>query len=184
MYTYICTYIFIYIYTYRRIIKTNDLLWSGGRRQPDDKYQKEENIAQTVVITTYCNEHKAPSGTRFFKTHREHEQKESYFLGIGIRLNEQLRCTVIKTHINNVVKAQKGSSAANTQRHQNTCDRRMTFFPSFGPSKGGSGVPDGRGNAAGTHALVHEVYNGNGKVPVRRSLDSAMLSEPSVLIHS
>lgn len=31
------------------------------------KHQGEENITQTVVITTYCNEHKVPSARRFFK---------------------------------------------------------------------------------------------------------------------
>lgn len=70
-------------------MKRTYLLWSLPR-QPHDKYQREENIAQTVVITTYCNEHKAPSGTRFFKTHREDKQIDSYSLGIRISLNEQL----------------------------------------------------------------------------------------------
>lgn len=57
--------------------------------QPHDNYQREENIPQTVVITTYCNEHKVPSGARFFfKTHQEDKPIDNYFPGIRIRLNE------------------------------------------------------------------------------------------------
>lgn len=52
-----------------------------------DKYQREENITQTVVITTYCNERQAPSAPRFFETHQEDESMDNYFPGIRIRLN-------------------------------------------------------------------------------------------------
>lgn len=36
-------------------------------RRPHDTNQSEENIPQTVVITTYCDEHKVPSAMRFFR---------------------------------------------------------------------------------------------------------------------
>lgn len=36
-------------------------------RQWYDKFLREGNIAQTVVITTYCNKHKVPSGMILFR---------------------------------------------------------------------------------------------------------------------
>lgn len=50
-------------------------------RQTHDKYQREENITQTVVITTYCNDHKVPSGMIFFR-----HIADNYFSGIRIRV--------------------------------------------------------------------------------------------------
>lgn len=56
-------------------------------RQWHDKFLRKGNITQTVVITTYCNKHKVPSGMIL---NVQEQQADNYVAGIRFRVNEHL----------------------------------------------------------------------------------------------